>query len=105
MTFTLITPFPSFPTALFPSLPPSPSLHAFLLPQNYEDSIKRIASFRTAEGFWRVYNHILRPHQLREGGGEEYQLFVEGVKPTWEDPQNAKGGKLVIKCPPGLTSR
>lgn len=59
-----------------------------------------------AEGFWRVYNHLLRPHQLREGGaGEEFQLFMEGVKPTWEDPANAKGGKLVVRLPPQLTSQ
>lgn len=53
-----------------------------------------------------MYNHLLRPHQLREGGaGEEFQLFVEGVKPTWEDPANAKGGKLVVRLPPQLTSQ
>lgn len=90
---------------------PIPALHPPTAPptnhtkQKYEDSIKRVASFRTAEGFWRVYNHMLRPHQLREGGGEEYQLFVEGVKPTWEDQANTQGGKLVIRLPPALTSR
>jgi hypothetical protein len=52
-----------------------------------------------------VYNHLNRPHQLREGGaGEEFQLFAEGIKPTWEDPANAKGGKLVVRLPPQLTS-
>lgn len=53
-----------------------------------------------------MYNHLLRPHQLREGGaGEEFQLFAEGIKPTWEDPANAKGGKLVVRLPPQLTSQ
>ncbi|EWM21141.1 eukaryotic translation initiation factor 4e type 2 [Nannochloropsis gaditana] len=69
------------------------------------NSVERVASFRTAEGFWRVYNHMLRPHQLREGEGREYQLFVEGVKPSGEDPSNSKGGRLSVRCPPGLTSR
>lgn len=53
-----------------------------------------------------MYNHLLRPHQLREGGaGEEFQMFAEGVKPTWEDPANTKGGKLVVRLPPQLTSQ
>ena len=32
-------------------------------------------------------------------------FFVMGVKPTWEDPGNARGGKWIVRLPKGLASR
>jgi translation initiation factor 4E len=28
----------------------------------------------------------------------DYHLFREGIKPAWEDPENARGGSFVINC-------
>eukprot|EP00128_Syssomonas_multiformis_P013684 Colp12_sorted_trinity150504_noHs@35921 len=32
-------------------------------------------------------------------------MFVEGIKPLWEDPNNIKGGKWIIRLKKGLASR
>lgn len=28
----------------------------------------------------------------------DYHVFREGIKPAWEDPENARGGSFVINC-------
>jgi len=68
---------------------------------DYEKAIKRVASFGTVEEFWQVYGHMARPGEP----SIDYHLFRTGVKPVWEDPQNRRGGKLVIKCRKGLGPR
>jgi translation initiation factor 4E len=35
----------------------------------------------------------------------DYHLFKNGIKPTWEDAQNEKGGKWMIRLKKGLSSR
>ena len=35
----------------------------------------------------------------------DYHFFRGGIKPTWEDPGNAKGGKWIVRLPKGLASR
>jgi hypothetical protein len=34
------------------------------------------------EGFWKYYNHLVRPHDLPNTS--DYHLFKEGIKPMWE---------------------
>jgi translation initiation factor 4E len=71
---------------------------------DYEKAIKKIATFHTVEGFWKVYSHILRPSSSPIS--TDYHCFREGIKPVWEDPANRRGGKLVIKLKKGfLASR
>lgn len=41
-----------------------------------------------------LYNNILTPTKLSIGSN--YHLFKEGVRPMWEDPINAKGGKWIF---------
>ncbi len=36
------------------------------------------------EGFWKYYNHLVRPHDLPNTS--DYHLFKEGIKPMWEVP-------------------
>jgi len=69
----------------------------------YENSIKSINTVRTVEEFWATYNYLRRPNDL--SSTTDYHLFREGVKPTWEDPANAKGGKWIVRLPKGLASR
>jgi len=71
---------------------------------DYNELTKPIESFGTVERFWQVYDHIVRPNDFKTSA--DYHLFREGIKPTWEDPQNNKGGKWMLRLKTkGLTSR
>jgi len=69
----------------------------------YESSIKTIATVNTVEEFWTVYNHLVRPNELPTT--TDYHFFREGIKPTWEDANNSKGGKWIVRLRKGLASR
>lgn len=69
----------------------------------YENSIKPITTVSTVEQFWSTYNYLRRPNDL--SSTTDYHFFRDGIKPTWEDPKNAKGGKWIIRLPKGLASR
>ena len=71
--------------------------------EEYSNNIKKIATFETVQGFWAVYNHLVRPAALPST--IDTHLFVSTVKPTWEDEANAKGGKFSIRLKKGLSSR
>jgi translation initiation factor 4E len=72
-------------------------------PNPYENSIKTISTVSTVEEFWETYDFLNRPNELPTT--TDYHFFRDGIKPTWEDPGNAKGGKWIIRLPKGLASR
>jgi len=72
-------------------------------PHPYENSIKSISTVKSVEEFWSTYNYLKRPNDL--SSTTDYHFFRDGIKPTWEDPKNAKGGKWIIRLPKGLASR
>lgn len=39
-------------------------------------------SLRQVQGFWRMYNHMMRPNDLPNT--MDYHLFKTGIKPMWE---------------------
>lgn len=63
-------------------------------PHPYENSIKSITTVKTVEQFWETYNYLRRPNDL--SSTTDYHFFRDGIKPTWEDPKNAKGGKWIV---------
>lgn len=69
----------------------------------YENSIKHISTVKTVEEFWATYNFLKRPNDLPTT--TDYHFFRDGIKPTWEDSANAKGGKWIVRLPKGLASR
>ena len=69
----------------------------------YETSIKTISTISTVEEFWETYNFLVRPNDLPTT--TDYHFFREGIKPTWEDSNNAKGGKWIVRLRKGLASR
>lgn len=69
----------------------------------YENSIKQIVTVRTVEEFWSIYNHLVRPDSLPTT--TDYHFFRDGIKPTWEDSSNARGGKWIVRLRKGLASR
>jgi translation initiation factor 4E len=72
---------------------------------NFEQALIPVASFQTVEHFWRVYDHIARPPSIQSSGQTTFHLFKNGIKPTWEDPNNARGGAWIVRLPKGLAAR
>uniref|UniRef100_A0A1I7YH21 eIF-4F 25 kDa subunit n=1 Tax=Steinernema glaseri TaxID=37863 RepID=A0A1I7YH21_9BILA len=62
--------------------------------QKWEDCLRELVGFDTVEGFWSVYNHVQAPSKLPYGS--DYYVFKRGIKPTWEDESNVKGGRWII---------
>ncbi|KAJ3805171.1 hypothetical protein F5876DRAFT_91611 [Lentinula aff. lateritia] len=76
-----------------PSQPQSqnPFSHA---PGDYEANLTVIGSFTTVEQFCRYFNSLKPPSLLERNSN--YHLFKSPIKPMWEDPANASGGKWVL---------
>eukprot|EP00933_Yihiella_yeosuensis_P039949 TRINITY_DN3413_c1_g1_i1.p1 TRINITY_DN3413_c1_g1~~TRINITY_DN3413_c1_g1_i1.p1 ORF type:complete len:239 (+),score=61.13 TRINITY_DN3413_c1_g1_i1:116-832(+) len=80
----------------------------------YSDATNRVASFSTVKGFWKYWNHLPQPSMLLDGkkfvrvSGENksvvdaLMLFREGIKPEWEDAQNASGGHFQFQLKANL---
>lgn len=62
--------------------------------EDYENNIKKIGDFESAEEFWGYYQHIRRPDSLPKCC--EFFLFKAGIRPLWEDPVNKGGGRFVL---------
>jgi len=71
--------------------------------ENYEKNIETIAKFSSVEGFWKIYNHLVRPNDLPITS--DYHLFKSHIKPLWEDESNKLGGKVMIRLRKGLGSK
>lgn len=63
--------------------------------QDYSKSLHLIGRCATVEQWWGLYCRLIRPSTLKPY--RELHLFKSGIKAMWEDPQNAKGGKWVIR--------
>ena len=58
----------------------------------------RAGSFDSVEGFFGIYDHLVKPHSLTsETHVTDYHLFREGISPTWEDSKNRNGGKWIVR--------
>lgn len=69
--------------------------HKHLNKNEYEDTVKLIADFDNIETFWKIFQHMKKPDELKPG--IEFQLFKDNIKPLWEDDHNKNGGKITIK--------
>ena len=70
---------------------------------SYEDSLKLLCTFDSAESFWQCYSHIHRADVLPLS--LTLHLFRHPIKPVWEDEANARGGKCSIRLRKGVASR
>ncbi|KAK4688120.1 translation initiation factor 4E, partial [Tremellales sp. Uapishka_1] len=61
---------------------------------DWEKSLVTVGRFDTVEGFARHLNNIRLPSQLAKHSN--YHMFKNGIRPMWEDPANARGGKWVL---------
>ncbi|KAF8970337.1 translation initiation factor eIF 4e-like domain-containing protein [Flammula alnicola] len=71
----------------------------------YEAGLTIIGEFDTVEEFCRYFNWLKPPSKLEKNSN--YHIFKSGIKPMWEDPANAEGGKwvLTMKNNPALLDR
>lgn len=57
-------------------------------PEEYGEYVQPLATFHTAEQFWKVYSFLRRPCELGEYLRQEktidIHLFKKGIKPVWE---------------------
>jgi translation initiation factor 4E len=70
---------------------------------DYEKTLHPMAEVSTGEEFWTVFRYLVPPSQL--GPVTDYHLFKKGVRPIWEDAENKKGGKWVLRLKKGVADR
>ncbi|KAM0723552.1 hypothetical protein Q7P37_000539 [Cladosporium fusiforme] len=70
---------------------------------DYEKSMKPLCKMNTANDFWRVYRHLKRPSYLP--AVSDYHFFKEGIRPVWEDEENKRGGKWIMRLKKGIADR
>ena len=70
---------------------------------DYEKSTRAMCKMTTAQDFWGVYSHLKRPSGLPSVS--DYHFFREGIRPVWEDDENRKGGKWILRLKKGVADR
>jgi len=70
---------------------------------DYEKSIKPMCRMKTAQEFWKTFVHLKRPSTLPMVS--DYHFFKEGIRPVWEDEENKRGGKWIIRLKKGVADR
>ncbi|KDN52208.1 eukaryotic translation initiation factor 4E [Tilletiaria anomala UBC 951] len=64
---------------------------------SWGEDLNKVVDVDSVEEFWGLYHNIIPPSQLPAKAN--YYLFKEPIKPMWEDPANAKGGKWSVQFP------
>jgi len=70
---------------------------------DYEKSTKPLCRISTAQEFWKVFSHLNRPSILPTVS--DYHFFKEGIRPVWEDDENKRGGKWIMRLKKGVADR
>ena len=70
---------------------------------DYEKSTIALVSFGTVEAFWTAYSHLKRPSALPSVS--DYHIFKKGIRPVWEDEENKRGGKWIMRFKKGVADR
>lgn len=69
----------------------------------YDEAIVEIGVFHTILEFWHFYSHMVRPSSLPPQ--TSFSFFQKGVKPMWEDPNNAHGGRFMLRLKKDLANK
>ncbi|PMD21718.1 IF4E-domain-containing protein [Hyaloscypha hepaticicola] len=69
----------------------------------YEKTLHPMASFGTVEDFFGIYRHLKRPSTLPLVS--DYHIFKKGIRPVWEDDENKRGGKWIVRLKKGVADR
>ena len=65
--------------------------------------MKALCRMSTAQDFWKVFVHLKRPSSLPTVS--DYHVFKEGIRPVWEDEENKRGGKWIMRLKKGVADR
>lgn len=68
--------------------------------ENYETYLKCISTISTVQDFWSIYLHTKDLPSMFD-----LHLFRASIRPVWEDPANAQGGKITLRLRKGLAAR
>jgi CheY-like chemotaxis protein len=68
---------------------------------DWDDSTQPLGSFQTIKEFWKVWGAL----DVKLPEFSHFRLFKQGIKPSWADPANANGGKIIIRAKKSDTSR
>jgi len=58
--------------------------------EEYEASLQKLCTFSTIQDFWKNYNNLPPLDKLKLKSS--FHLMKSGVRPIWEDTENANGG-------------
>ncbi|KAL5464998.1 hypothetical protein PMIN07_004229 [Paraphaeosphaeria minitans] len=70
---------------------------------DYEKSTKALCHMSTVQEFWKVFVHLKRPSTLPTVS--DYHFFKMGIRPVWEDDENKRGGKWIMRLKKGVADR
>ncbi|KAF2090710.1 IF4E-domain-containing protein, partial [Saccharata proteae CBS 121410] len=70
---------------------------------DYEKSTVKMCIMSSAQDFVKVYRHLKRPSMLPTVS--DYHFFKDGIRPVWEDEENRKGGKWIMRLKKGVADR
>ncbi|KAI9843801.1 MAG: hypothetical protein M1838_002448 [Thelocarpon superellum] len=70
---------------------------------DYEKSTIALVAFSSVETFWTAYAHLKRPSSLPSVS--DYHIFKKGIRPVWEDDENRRGGKWIVRLKKGVADR
>lgn len=68
-----------------------------LTEEQYQQLITDLGSFHTVQGFWAYWGNLHVDHLKNN---LSLRLFQRGMLPTWEDPNNLRGGRWVCRGVP-----
>lgn len=63
--------------------------------KDWNELLTKVVDINSVEEFWGSYNNLPKVSELPLRS--DYALFKTGIRPEWEDPQNANGGKFVYQ--------
>jgi len=58
--------------------------------EEYEASLQKLCTFTTIQDFWKNFNNLPSIDKLKVKSS--FHLMKAGIRPIWEDPENANGG-------------
>lgn len=61
----------------------------------WEKRYKKVTNFNTVQDFWRIFNNLKVPSELKVGS--DYHLFQAGIEPEWEHPKHLGGGAWTFR--------
>ncbi|KAH8922674.1 translation initiation factor eIF4e [Atractiella rhizophila] len=73
------------------------------LDSDWSGALRHLGSFGSIESFWLLFSHLSRPSMLPSIS--DIHIFQSSIRPVWEDPANASGGKFLIRLKKGVEDR